>query len=338
MDTIILKFGGSSLANDKNLKNVAEKIIDYYNSNNRVVADLSAQGKTTDNLIGEVNNLTQSPNKRELDALLSVGEQISITKMSILLNSMGYPTISLLGWQVGIFTDEEYSEAKIEKIAKSRLEKELNEGKIVIIAGFQGIDDKNNITTLGRGGSDTTAIAIAATLGAKKCYIYSDVEGVYTADPKKIANAKQLDKISYEEMREISGEGAKVLHNRCVTIAEKFNVPIETKSTFSNKKGTIICNSPNTICGDADMNNNENAENLEAKKIKSIVRNKNLSRVSIIGYGCTYDNKILSKVFKFIIEKNLKIFNINIDECKITINFKEEITDSILQEFHDVLF
>lgn len=268
MDTIILKFGGSSLANDKNLKNVAEKIIDYYNSNNRVVVVLSAQGKTTDNLIGEVNNLTQSPNKRELDALLSVGEQISITKMSILLNSMGYPTISLLGWQVGIFTDEEYSEAKIEKIAKSRLEKELNEGKIVIIAGFQGIDDKNNITTLGRGGSDTTAIAIAATLGAKKCYIYSDVEGVYTADPKKIANAKQLDKISYEEMREISGEGAKVLHNRCVTIAEKFNVPIETKSTFSNKKGTIICNSPNTICGDADMNNNENAENLEAEKNK----------------------------------------------------------------------
>ena len=126
MDTIILKFGGSSLANDKNLKNVAEKIIDYYNSNNRVVVVLSAQGKTTDNLIGEVNNLTQSPNKRELDALLSVGEQISITKMSILLNSMGYPTISLLGWQVGIFTDEEYSEAKIEKIEKSRLEKELN--------------------------------------------------------------------------------------------------------------------------------------------------------------------------------------------------------------------
>ena len=338
LEGIDIKLNCDFFENNEELKNVAEKIIDYYNSNNRVVVVLSAQGKTTDNLIGEVNNLTQSPNKRELDALLSVGEQISITKMSILLNSMGYPTISLLGWQVGIFTDEEYSEAKIEKIAKSRLEKELNEGKIVIIAGFQGIDDKNNITTLGRGGSDTTAIAIAATLGAKKCYIYSDVEGVYTADPKKIANAKQLDKISYEEMREISGEGAKVLHNRCVTIAEKFNVPIETKSTFSNKKGTIICNSPNTICGDADMNNNKNAENLEAKKIKSIVRNKNLSRVSIIGYGCTYDNKILSKVFKFIIEKNLKIFNINIDECKITINFKEEITDSILQEFHDVLF
>ena len=320
MDTIVLKFGGSSLANDENLKSVAEKIVIYYNSNNRVVVVLSAQGKTTDKLISEVDSLTKNPNKRELDALLSVGEQISVTKMAILLNSMGYPAVSLLGWQVGILTDDEYSDAKIEKIDNSRIETELNEGKIVIIAGFQGIDKENNITTLGRGGSDTTAVSIAAILKANHCYIYSDVEGVYTADPKKIENAKQLDEISYEEMREISGEGAKVLHNRCVTIAEKYNIPIETKSTFNNKKGTIISNK------------------FEEKTIKSIVRNKNLTRISIIGYGCNYDNEILNKVFKFIVEKDLKIFNINIDECKITINFKQEISDGILQEFHDVLF
>lgn len=320
MDTIVLKFGGSSLANDENLKNVAEKIVSYYNSNNRVVVVLSAQGKTTDKLISEVDSLTKNPNKRELDALLSVGEQISVTKMAILLNSMRYPAVSLLGWQVGILTDDEYSDAKIEKIDNSRIETELNEGKIVIIAGFQGIDKENNITTLGRGGSDTTAVSIAAILKANHCYIYSDVEGVYTADPKKIENAKQLDEISYEEMREISGEGAKVLHNRCVTIAEKYNIPIETKSTFNNKKGTIISNK------------------FEEKTIKSIVRNKNLTRISIIGYGCNYDNEILNKVFKFIVEKDLKIFNINIDECKITINFKQEISDGILQEFHDVLF
>ncbi len=320
MDTIVLKFGGSSLANDENLKSVAEKIVSYYNSNNRVVVVLSAQGKTTDKLISEVDSLTKNPNKRELDALLSVGEQISVTKMAILLNSMGYPAVSLLGWQVGILTDDEYSDAKIEKIDNSRIETELNEGKIVIIAGFQGIDKENNITTLGRGGSDTTAVSIAAILKANHCYIYSDVEGVYTADPKKIENAKQLDEISYEEMREISGEGAKVLHNRCVTIAEKYNIPIETKSTFNNKKGTIISNK------------------FEEKTIKSIVRNKNLTRISIIGYGCNYDNEILNKVFKFIVEKDLKIFNINIDECKITINFKQEISDGILQEFHDVLF
>lgn len=320
MDTIVLKFGGSSLTNDENLKKVAEKIIDYYNSNNRVVVVLSAQGKTTDKLIEEAKSLSENPNKRELDALLSVGEQISATKMSILLNSMGYPTISLLGWQVGILTDDEFSDAKIEKIDTYRLEKELNEGKIVIVAGFQGVSKENNITTLGRGGSDTTAVAIAAILKANHCYIYSDVEGVYTADPKKIENAKQLDEISYEEMREISGEGAKVLHNRCVMIAEKYNIPIETKSTFNNRKGTIISNK------------------FEGKTVKSIVRNKNLNRVSIIGYGCSYDNEILNKIFKFITEKDLKVFSINIDECKITINFKQDISDGILQEFHDVLF
>ena len=233
---------------------------------------------------------------------------------------MGYQAISLLGWQVGILTDDAYSDAKIEKIDSYRIEKELNEGKIVIVAGFQGINKDNNITTLGRGGSDTTAVAIAAILKANHCYIYSDVEGVYTADPKKIENAKQLDEISYEEMREISGEGAKVLHNRCVTIAEKYNIPIETKSTFNSRKGTIISN------------------RFEGKTIKSIVRNKNLNRVSIIGYGCSYDNEILNKIFKFIIRKDLKVFSINIDECKITINFKQDISDSILQEFHDVLF
>ena len=320
MDTIVLKFGGSSLTNDENLKMVAEKIIDYYNSNNRVVVILSAQGKTTDKLIGEAKSLSENPNKRELDSLLSVGEQISSTKMSILLNSMGYQAISLLGWQVGILTDDAYSDAKIEKIDSYRIEKELNEGKIVIVAGFQGINKDNNITTLGRGESHTKAVAIAAILKANHCYIYSDVEGVYTADPKKIENAKQLDEISYEEMREISGEGAKVLHNRCVTIAEKYNIPIETKSTFNSRKGTIISN------------------RFEGKTIKSIVRNKNLNRVSIIGYGCSYDNEILNKIFKFIIRKDLKVFSINIDECKITINFKQDISDSILQEFHDVLF
>ena len=233
---------------------------------------------------------------------------------------MGYLAVSLLGWQVGILTDDEHADAKIEKIDTYRLEKELNEGKIVILAGFQGINKEGNITTLGRGGSDTTAVSIAAILNAKHCYIYSDVEGVYTADPKKIKNAKQLDAISYEEMREISGEGAKVLHNRCVTIAEKYNVPIETKSTFNNKEGTLISNK------------------FEQKTIKSIVRNNNLSRISIIGYGCSYNNEILNKIFNFIIEKDLKIFSINIDECKITINFKQEISDGLLQEFHDVLF
>ena len=226
MDTIVLKFGGSSLANDKNLKNVAEKIIDYYNSNNRVVVVLSAQGKTTDGLIKEAKELSYTPDKREMDVLLSTGEQISISKLAILLKRLGYKAISLTGWQAGIYTSNTNEEAKIEYINTERIKQELDKDNIVIVAGFQGINDNKDITTLGRGGSDTTAVAIAAAIEADHCYIFSDVDGVYSTDPNKITDAKKIEELSYDEMLDLSNEGAKVLHNRCVEIAKKYELMI----------------------------------------------------------------------------------------------------------------
>ena len=197
--------------------------------------------------------------------LLSTGEQVSASKLAILLNLIGHKSISLNGYQAQIYTNNNYQNASIIKIDTERIKKELKEN-IVIITGFQGIDENNNITTLGRGGSDTTAVALSAELNASRCYIYSDVDGIYTADPRKIPNADKLTKISYEEMYSLSSEGAKVLHDRCVEIGEKFDVPIITESTFNDKKGTEI------------------THNLESSGVKSIVK-KEISKISVIGYG-----------------------------------------------------
>lgn len=319
MDTIVIKFGGSSVANNDKLNIVAKKIIEFYNTNKKVIVVVSAQGKTTDNLISEANELSENPNKREMDVLLSIGEQITMAKLSILLNELGYESISLTGWQAGIITDQINQNAKILKICTNRIEKELSEGKIVIIAGFQGINENSDITTLGRGGSDTTAVAIAAAIKAKECYIFSDVEGVYTADPNKINDAKKNDNISYEEMLEISNEGAKVLHNRCIEVGQKFNIPIITKSTFNNKSGSIIDNK------------------IEETKIKSIVKNDDISRITIIGYGIINDNSILKKVIDLIEEEHLKILNIEITSSKIAIVFTTKLPNNVLEKFHKEL-
>ena len=195
METIVLKFGGSSVADNEKLNIVANKIIKKYDSNKNIVVVVSAQGKMTDNLIKEAENLSSKPNKREMDALLSVGEQITASKLAILLNELGYSAISLTGWQAGILTNEEPQNSKITYINTEKIKDELAKRKIVIITGFQGIDCNNNITTLGRGGSDTTAVALAVELKASKCYIYSDVDGIYSADPKIIENTKKLENI-----------------------------------------------------------------------------------------------------------------------------------------------
>ena len=324
MDTIVLKFGGSSLADNKKLEIVANKIIKI-SKDNKVVVVVSAQGKTTDNLIKQANELAEMEdlsdsqlNKRELDMLLSCGEQMSSAKLAILLNLKGYKSISLNGWQVGINTNNNYQNALIESIDITRINKELENGNIVIITGFQGIDKYNNITTLGRGGSDTTAVAIAKELKAKQCYIYSDVDGIYTADPNKIPNADKLKNISYEEMYELSSEGAKVLHDRCVEIGERFDVPIVTESTFNNKPGTQI------------------THKLECSGIKSIVK-KDISRISVIGFGINSNDNTLKKILKIADKHSLEIFNIDISRTKISVVFKEIVKDNVLQEIHDVL-
>ena len=263
MNTIVLKFGGTSVADNEKINLVANKIATLYDEGYNIVVVVSAQGKKTDQLLHEACELDKTPNSRELDVLLSSGEQVSISKLSILLNKLGYKAISLTGWQAGIFTNNTNQNAIIEHIDTSRIKNELSQGKIVIIAGFQGINSNSDITTLGRGGSDTTAISVAAALNAHECYIYSDVEGVFTSDPKKVANARKLKEISYDEMLDISNEGAKVLHNRCVEIGKKFNIPIIAKSTFKEDEGTVVNNK------------------IESQTIKSLVKNDNLITLKI---------------------------------------------------------
>lgn len=284
MDTIVMKFGGSSVADNDKLKLVANKIIDLYEDNNIVVV-VSAQGKTTDRLLKEAHELSNVPSERELDVLLSCGEQMSISKLSILLNELGYNSISLTGWQAGIYTNNVNQNASIEYIDVTRINKELAERKIVIIAGFQGINKNLDITTLGRGGSDTTAVAVAAALEASHCYIYSDVDGVYTADPNKIPSAQKIEELSYVEMLDISDEGAKVLHNRCIEIGERFKIPIETKSTFNNKKGSIV------------------TDRIEEKMVKSIVKNDDILQVTLTSNASSIE--CISKIYDILIKNNI---------------------------------
>lgn len=318
MDTIVMKFGGSSVADNDRLKLVANKIIDLYDKNNNIVAILSAQGKTTDRLIQEAMELSKNTEDREMDMLLSSGEQISIAKLSILLNEMGYKAISLTGWQAGILTNNTNQNATIKNIDTTRILNELKQRKIVIIAGFQGYNENLDITTLGRGGSDTSAIAIAAALKAKECYIFSDVDGVYTADPNKVEDAKKLTALSYDEMIEISSEGAKVLHNRCAEIGEKFKIPIITKSTFNNKAGTII------------------TDIIEENTIKSVVK-KDVSRVSIVGNGIIRNIDFIKDIINIIDENKLEMLEFDVSDSKISIDFKNVISDDILKKIHEIL-
>lgn len=319
MDTIVLKFGGSSVADNEKLKMVAEKITGLYKKGHNIVVVVSAQGKTTDNLISEAKELSKDTEDREMDVLLSTGEQISTAKLSILLNQMGYQAISLTGWQAGIYTNNTNQNAVIKWIDTSRIKKELKQGKIVIIAGFQGMNEKMDITTLGRGGSDTTAVAIAASLGAKNCYIFSDVDGVYTSDPNKLEEAKKLSAISYEEMLTLSSEGAKVLHNRCIEIGEKFKVPIITKSTFNNKPGTVI------------------SDIIEENTIKSIVK-KDISRISVVGNGIIRNFQNIKLILDIIEKNKLEMLEFSVEESKISISFKNQVSDKILDEIHEKLF
>ncbi len=262
--TIVLKFGGSSVADNIKLNVVAEKVINLKKQEaENIVVVVSAQGKTTNRLVKEAQELSAVPDEREMDVLLSTGEQVTISKLSILLNRKGCKAVSLTGWQAGIQTNLVHGSAKIEKIYIQRIEEELQKGNVVIVAGFQGIDENGDITTLGRGGSDTTAVALQAALKADKCYIFSDVDGIYSADPNMVKMTKKLDEISFDEMQEIADAGAKVLHNRCIQIGKKFGIDIIAKSTFTDGEGTRVC------------------EKIETSEVKSIVKNENMLIISL---------------------------------------------------------
>ena len=267
MSLIVQKFGGSSVADKERLFNVAGIISDAYRSGDRVVVVVSAQGDTTDDLLAKAAEISDSPSKRELDMLLSTGEQISASLLAIALGTMRIPVVSLNAWQVGISSDSNYSNAKIKKIDTERLFRELDGGKVVIVTGFQGINKFDDVTPLGRGGSDTTAVALAAVLKADRCQIYTDVDGVYTADPRKVPTAKKLKEISYDEMLELASLGAQVLHNRSVEMAKKYHVELEVLSSFEKISGTVV------------------REDVKVEKmlVTGVAKDTNVARISVIG-------------------------------------------------------
>ncbi|MBC7341563.1 MAG: aspartate kinase [Clostridia bacterium] len=260
MGIVVQKYGGSSVANSDRLRHVAHRIINYYKMGHQVVAVVSARGDTTDELIALAQEVASDPPPREMDMLLATGEQVSIALLAMTIHSMGYPAISLTGAQVGIRTDDMHTKAKILEVACSRLLEELKQNKIVIVAGFQGVTDENEITTLGRGGSDATAVAIAAALKADVCEIYTDVEGVFTADPRLVPSARKLNKVSYDEMLELASLGAVVLQPRSVELAKLHQVRLCVRSSFNDNTGTWIEENPdmerdNVVTGIAqDMN------------------------------------------------------------------------------------
>lgn len=268
MALIVQKYGGSSVADADKIKNVARRAAKAKDEGNQVVVVVSAMGATTDDLIKLAYQISEQPTDREFDVLLSTGEIVSSTLLAMALGSLGYRAISLTGAQAGIHTDSSYSQARILRVDTKRVIGELKKGNIVIVAGFQGVSGRRDITTLGRGGSDTTAVALAASLGAEVCQIFTDVEGVYTADPRLVPEAKKLKEVSYEEMLELAAYGARVIHNRAVELGWLYNVPILVASSFSDSSGTIICK-------EASM---------EVKnKVSGIVHDTNVAKVTVVG-------------------------------------------------------
>ena len=267
MNLIVQKFGGSSVANVERVRHVAQIITDTYAKGNSVIAVVSAQGDTTDDLIAKAKEITDKPSSREMDVLLSTGEQISMSLLAMAIEQMGYPVISLTGWQAGFLTESTHRNARIKKINTERLQNELDKKNIVIVAGFQGLNRYDDITTLGRGGSDTSAVAIAAALKADKCESYTDVDGVYTTDPRIVPNAHKLDEITYDEMLELATCGANVLHNRSVEMAKKYSVKMEVRSSIhSDVPGTIV----KEVC------------KVEKMLIKGVALDNDVTRISVI--------------------------------------------------------
>ena len=266
MSLIVQKFGGTSVANTERIFNVADIATSAYKEGNQVVVVVSAQGDTTDDLIAKAAEINDRPSKREMDVLLSTGEMSSMSLLAMAIQKLGYPVISLTGWQAGIETDINYSEARIRKVTAERIRSELDRNRIVIVAGFQGINKQDDVTTLGRGGSDTTAVAIAASLGADLCQIYTDVDGVYTADPRLVPDARKLAAITYDEMLELASLGAQVLHNRSVEMAKKYNVDLEVVSSFTRNPGTKV----------------KEGSTMEKMNVSGVARDNNCARVAII--------------------------------------------------------
>lgn len=267
MGLIVQKFGGSSVANTERIFNVARIVTKAYRDGNDVVVVVSAQGDTTDDLLTKAAEINDSPSRREMDMLLSTGEQISISLVAMAIEKLGCPVVSLTGWQAGFQTDSSYGRARIKRINTERVQNELNKRNIVVVAGFQGMNRYDDITTIGRGGSDTSAVALAAALHADVCKIYTDVDGVYTADPRLVPNARKLEEITFDEMLELASLGAQVLQNRSVEMAKKYNINIEVLSSMHDVPGTIV----------------KEVAKVEKMIIRGVAKDNNVARISLMG-------------------------------------------------------
>lgn len=267
MGLIVQKYGGTSVKDAERVMNVARRITETYKAGNDVVVAVSAQGDTTDDLIAKAKEINENASKREMDMLLSSGEQISIALLAMAIEKLGFSVVSLTGWQAGFKTDSNYGAARIKTIDTERIKTELDRKRIVIVAGFQGLNKYDDITTLGRGGSDTSAVALAAALNADVCEIYTDVDGVYTADPRFVKNAYKLDDISYDEMLELASLGANVLHNRSVEMAKKYNVKLSVRSSLNDHEGTYV----------------KEVEQVEKMLVRGVTRDNDCARVALCG-------------------------------------------------------
>ena len=327
MGLIVQKFGGSSVKDKECLMRVAKTVTDTYKAGNQVVVVVSAQGDTTDDLIEKANEINDRASKREMDMLLATGEQISIALLAMAIEKIGCPVVSLTGWQAGFVTRSNHGAARIRRVETERLKRELDNNNIVVVAGFQGLNRFDDITTLGRGGSDTSAVALAAALHADRCQIFTDVEGVYTADPRIVKNAVKLDEITYDEMLELASLGAGVLHNRSVEMAKKYHVNLEVLSSIVNKPGTIV----------------KEAVKMEKLLIKGVAKDEDVARIAVIGLPDTPG--IAFKIFSLLASRKINVDIIlqsigrhNTKDISFTVPLADKDTAiALLQEKFDIL-
>ena len=318
MGLIVQKYGGTSVKDAERVMNVARRITDAYKAGNNVVVAVSAQGDTTDDLIEKAKEINPNASKREMDMLLSTGEQISISLLAMAIEKIGCPVISLTGWQAGVKTDAKYGAARISTIDTERLQAELDKKNIVIVAGFQGINKYDDITTLGRGGSDTSAVALAAALHADVCEIYTDVDGVYTADPRFVKNAYKLDDISYDEMLELASLGANVLHNRSVEMAKKYGVKLSVRSSLNNNEGTYV----------------KEVEQVEKMLVRGVTRDNDVARIALCGVEDT-PGKAFS-VFRMLAKHGISVDPYGEMTAHLT-GYIQTVTEEDLQPVLDLL-
>jgi len=287
---IVQKFGGTSVADAARMKVAAKRAVDAHSAGNRVIVVVSARGKMTDELLELAYEINDNPSTRELDSLLSTGEQMSSALMAMAIHSLGSPAVSFVGRQIGITTDSFHTKARIVNMKVDRILEELSKNKIVVVAGYQGVDENDNITTLGRGGSDTSAVALAALLKADICDIYTDVDGIFTADPRIVPKARKLDKISYDEILELASMGAQVVHVRSVELAKKYNVPIRVRSSFNNSIGTLIC---------------KEVMEMEDIVVSGVTVTKNDAKITII--GVSDEPGQAAKIFHELAKENINV-------------------------------